>query len=136
MQPGGWWALSQGTIIAAGLAAAVLLALLLLWRWLRPPSSPEERERKRRLAVNGAGRISDGNIVDYRDGVLCYSYSIAGVDYTASQDVSSLGELLPGDPSAVIGPASVKFLPRNPANSIVVCEHWSGLRARPRPQGA
>ena len=27
------------------------------------------------------------------------------------------------------GPATVKYSPRNPANSIVICEEWSGLRA-------
>jgi hypothetical protein len=28
---------------------------------------------------------------------------------------------------ALLGPALVKFDPRNPANSIVICEEWSGL---------
>lgn len=126
---------SQATAIAAG-AAAVLLAPFLLWRWLRSPASPGERERQRRLAVNGRGRITDGIILDYCDEALYYSYSIAGLNYTASQDVSNLGELLPRDPSALIGPGSVKYLPPNPANSIVVCEHWSGLHARPRPPDA
>jgi len=40
----------------------------------------------------------------------------------------SLQALLPSNPMSVIGPAQVKFDPRNPANSIVLCEEWSGLR--------
>jgi hypothetical protein len=28
----------------------------------------------------------------------------------------------------LIGPASLKYAPRNPANSILICERWSGLR--------
>jgi len=125
--------LSQGAALAAGAAGGALLIFLAVWLVVRSRSSPAERERRRRLAVNATGRICDGNVVDYRDGALYYSYSIAGAEYTASQDVSNLGELLPADPTSVIGPGSVKYLARNPANSIVVCEHWSGLRAARRP---
>ena len=127
--------LNPGAAITVGAAVAVLLALVVVWLVLRARSSPAERERQRRLAVDGKGRICDANIVDYRDGALYYSYLIAGAEYTASQDVSHLGELLPADPATAIGPGSVKYLPRNPANSIVVCEEWSGLRARPRNAG-
>lgn len=127
--------LSGGAAIALG-AAAVVVGAIVVWLWLRSRASPAERERKRRLAVNTTGRVSDANVVDYRDGALHYSYLIGGVEYTASQDVSGLPELLPPDPTTLIGPGSVKYVPKNPANSIVVCEHWSGLRVRPRAQGA
>ena len=40
-----------------------------------------------------------------------------------------LQEYLPHDYSEV-GPVSVKYDPRNPANSILVAEQWSGLRVR------
>ena len=69
--------------------------------------------------------------MDVRDNALYYRYSIAGVEYAASQDISGLRELLPPDPSVLIGPATLKYLPANPANSIVICEEWSGLRSRP-----
>jgi len=38
--------------------------------------------------------------------------------------------LLPADRMSMVGPASVKYDPRNPANSIVLCEQWSGLRGK------
>jgi hypothetical protein len=49
------------------------------------------------------------------------------VEYTASQDVAQLQELLPAEFS-VSGPVSVRYDARNPANSIVIAERWSGLR--------
>lgn len=67
------------------------------------------------------------------DGVnIIYTYRVAGVGYTVSQDVSALESLLPLDRMTLVGPAAVKFLPRNPANSIVLSEHWSGVRRRVR----
>jgi len=50
------------------------------------------------------------------------------VEYTASQDVSALRELLPDDPSVVNGVVFVKYDSRNPANSMILSEDWSGLR--------
>ena len=117
--------------VAAGLASGLAVRKLLRLR-----STPAERERKRRLAVNSKGRLCDTTIVEVRDNTLYYSYLIAGVNYMASQDLSSLRELLPADLGTLIGPASLKYLPRNPANSIVVCEKWSGVRTRPRAPGA
>jgi hypothetical protein len=62
------------------------------------------------------------------ENLLYYAYSIRGVQYTASQDVSTLRELLPEDLSRVIGPSGMKYATNNPANSILLCEEWSGLR--------
>ncbi len=62
------------------------------------------------------------------DSALYYSYSIGGVQYEASQDVTALRHLLPPEPERLIGLASLKYAPRNPANSILICERWSGLR--------
>ena len=73
--------------------------------------------------------MGDAELVEVRDNLLFYSYGVRGVEYTASQDVTMLQEFLPQDYSAV-GPVSVKYDPRNPANSIVVAERWSGLRVR------
>lgn len=116
--------------VAAGLASGLAVRKLLRLR-----STPAERERKRRLAVNSKGRLCDTTIVEVRDSTLYYSYVIARVNYMASQDLS-LRDLLPADLGTLIGPASLKYLPRNPANSIVVCENWSGVRTRVRAPGA
>jgi hypothetical protein len=52
------------------------------------------------------------------------------VAYSTGQDISELRELLPADPERLIGPVTLKYSPKNPANSIVLCERWSGLRVR------
>jgi len=136
VQAASFLGLSRGALLAGAITACLLLAGLVTWVVWRSRSSPAERERKRRLAVHSLGRMCDGNIVDYHDGALHYSYIVGGIEYTASQEVVQLGEILPTDPTTAIGPGSVKYLPRNPANSIVVCEHWSGLRARPGSPGS
>ena len=110
------------------LTAALVAGGFLLWTFFRPQVTPEERERLRRLRVNGSGKLGDGEIVDFEGAAIVYSYTVGGVGYTAAQDVMSLQALLPSNPMSVIGPALVKFDPRNPANSIVLCEEWSGLR--------
>jgi len=97
---------------------------------MRPRVAPEELERRRRLTINGKGKLGDGEIIDFEGASIVYSYSVAGVGYTAAQDVMTLEALLPEDQMSMIGPALVKFDPRNPANSIVLCEDWSGLRRR------
>ena len=91
-------------------------------------STPEKKERKRRLAVNINGRLGDALISEASDTTLYYSYSIHGVRYTTSQDVSTLKEFLPAEPGRLVGVANLKYTVRNPANSILVCEEWSGLR--------
>ena len=109
-------------------AAGVVAGGFLLWRFLRPRVTSEERERLRRLTVNGKGKLGDGEIVDFEGAAIVYSYRVGGVGYTAAQDVMALEALLPSNHMSMIGPALVKFDPRNPANSIVLCEEWSGLR--------
>jgi hypothetical protein len=116
--------------ISAGAAVAVGLTMTAM-RVFRKGASAEELERQRRLLVNQRGRIGDGLVSDIRDGVIYFSYSIHGVDYQATQSVASLGDVIPEEPQRIIGPVMLKYLPRNPANSIVVCEKWSGLRKTP-----
>jgi hypothetical protein len=58
--------------------------------------------------------------------IIEYSYHWRGVRYEASQDISDLAY----DEAAVsdyTGPATVKFLPSRPANSIVMAERWTGI---------
>ena len=56
-----------------------------------------------------------------------YSYSIAGVTYETAQDVTGLEERLCLERLAAGQPASVKYDPANPSNSILVADDWSGL---------
>ncbi|HUA59704.1 MAG TPA: hypothetical protein VML19_13175 [Verrucomicrobiae bacterium] len=130
-----WWHLLASNP-AAPAAATVLLAFVLattivfLYRfWRRSRVTPEERERRRCNRLVEAGKMGDAQLVEISDNLLMYSYLVRGVEYTASQDISHLRERLPQDFSA-LGAVSVKYDPRNPANSIVVAEHWSGLRER------
>jgi hypothetical protein len=123
--------MNKKRFVMAGLAGA----LTGMAAWLIPSrkTTPEERERRRRLSVNAHGRTGNAMIADFHGDVVCYTYSIAGVEYTAFQDVTALAGFLPDDPGTLIDtPATLKYLGRNPANSIVVCEEWSGLRAQPR----
>jgi hypothetical protein len=113
--------------IAAG-AAVVLVAALLLRAWLRRMPTADELERRRRLGLNKIGKMVDAMIIDVGETAIQYSYYVRGVEYTATQDISALEQRLPPDRLSVAGPAAVKYDPRNPANSIVLCEEWSGLR--------
>jgi len=119
-------------IILLGLVAILLMALG-VFVFLGARQTASQRERRRRLTVNRTGRMGDATISDVRDYVLYYSYLVRGVAYTTSQDASDLKELLPPDTSALIGPAGLKYAPGNPANSILICEEWSGLRPGSSP---
>jgi hypothetical protein len=110
---------------------AVLLMAAGAWLFVNSRQTPAQRERKRRLSVSRSGRMGDAMIIDVRDYVLYYTYQVRGVAYTTSQDVSEFHSRLPADTSALIGPAGLKYSPGNPANSIVICEEWSGLRPAP-----
>ena len=100
---------------------------------LRVKGTPEKRERKRRLRVHREGRLGDALITESSEDTLYYTYSVRGVQYTASQDISTLRYRLPADPERLIGHVSLKYATNNPANSILICEEWSGLRAHGQP---
>jgi hypothetical protein len=90
--------------------------------------NPKDKEKRRRLQVNQQGRLGDATITEVHESTIFYEYSVRGVLYTASQDVAKLREQIPTDLERLIGPVSLKYSPRNPANSIILCEEWSGLR--------
>jgi len=116
---------AQVALLAVVVAGAVAGAFVLAFRRRR---DPQERERLRRLGVNQRGRLADGYILEATSDTIFYSYSVRGVTYTASQDVSLIRHLIPGQADRLIGPVTLKYLATNPANSIIVCEEWSGLR--------
>jgi hypothetical protein len=111
-------------------AVLIILAALGIWQYGRTRPAPDEIERRRRLAVNRTGKLGVGEIVDMEGSMILYSYVVAGVHYSNSQDVSSLEALLPMDRMQILGHVGIKFNPRIPANSIVICEEWSGIGRR------
>ena len=125
--------MSPGTklvILGAMGAGALGFGVRLALRITR--SNPEKRERKRRLELHKRGRLGDALITEASESMLFYTYSVRGVQYEASQDVSTLRHLLPPEPERLIGPASLKYSTRNPASSMLICEEWSGLRVPSR----
>jgi hypothetical protein len=118
--------------VLAALAVSAVFAGIAIFLIFRKRVTPEERERRRRLTVNYHRRGIEGFITEAASEISHFQSELRSVTYVASQDVSALHEYLPPDPSRLIGPVSVRFEPRNPANSIVVCEEWSGLPAIPQ----
>jgi hypothetical protein len=112
-------------LVAAGLALLIAVGVYL---WRRSRVSPDEIERRRRQLLLATGKMGDANLLDFHDHVLVYSYDVRGVEYTATQDVSRLTEYLPESLELMAGPVIVRYDARNPANSIVLSEEWSGLR--------
>jgi hypothetical protein len=121
------WALQSVALTAAGVAVA-LAAALGYRAWRRSRVTPEERERRRRTALVGHGKLTDATLVEISEDILFYSYVVRGVEYTASQDISGLKTHMPSDLGLGAGSVSVKFDAKIPANSIVIAEDWSGLR--------
>jgi hypothetical protein len=124
---------SMSPTMAWQVAGLMLLAIVLIaagvWIGYNKRNSPERREQRRRLFVNREGRLGDATIIDVIDDMLIYHYEISGVSYTGGQDVSVLRQFLPGGGiDRLIGQVAIKYTQRNPANSIVLCEVWSGLR--------
>ncbi len=121
--------LSGLALTVAGIAAATSRSMT------RKRLSAEEVERERRNLLASTGRIVDGSITETQwigdapgpvPSTLIYRYRAAGVTYECAQDVSPLSERVRD--VRIDLPVQVRFDPRNPGNSIVVAEGWSGLR--------
>jgi hypothetical protein len=115
------------TLVLIGVLV-ILIAIIGYRSWKASQITPVERERRRRATLVTFGKIVDATLVELRGEMLFYSYDVRGVEYTACQDIGALKDLLPAE-LVVASPVSVKYDPRNPANSIVLAEEWSGLRA-------
>jgi len=114
--------------IQLGAAAVVILLSVTVFMLRRKKLTGEEIERRRRANVYRHGRLVDGLITDIDGDTIHFAYSVNGAEYRATQNVSSLRDKLPLEPHRSIGPATLRYVVRNPANSIVMCEEWSGLR--------
>jgi hypothetical protein len=117
----------QIEITLLSVLAAALVALA-VWIAVKRHTTPEKREKRRRMRLHKTGRLGDALVDEVGDNLLYYSYSLRGVQYTASQDVTALRERLPEDLSRLIGTSGMKYDSNNPGNSILLCEEWSGLR--------
>jgi hypothetical protein len=123
--------------IAVWLAAIASISAFAAWLMMRKRPTPEELEKARRAFLVESGRIVDGMLLDSyqvpaEDGrpltMLLFSYSIGGVNYECSQDVTLLNAHVDAAKVRAGFPCSVRYQPGNPQNSIVVAEGWSGLR--------
>jgi hypothetical protein len=137
-------------VVAAAIAAVSMVA----YAFFRPAIDTAAAEKKRRLHLNQIGRIAEGQIVELvehppeprevRKGVfgtgaqpladnrphhlVSYSYAISGVTYHTAQDITGLEGQIRFERLVAGQPASVKYDPSNPSDSILVADDWSGLR--------
>ncbi len=134
----GWQALrSPRTLALMGVGAATV-ASFVWYNMTRVEPSAEELERERRDFLAASGRLIDGTITeahwrtdtaDPTPATIVYRYRIAGVTYECAQDVFHLPQLVRH--LRIDLPVQVRFDQRNPGDSIVVAEGWSGLRLDP-----
>ena len=110
--------------------AAIGLLVWLVTRHIRRARSPEERERRRRIRLHVSGRLTEVTVYQADPATLQYGYQIAGVAYDTTQDITMLTSFLPRPAEQLVGTAVAKYDPKNPANSIVMCEHWLGFKER------
>jgi hypothetical protein len=127
---------SFGMVAAVGVCLGGAAAYALL----RRRQSPDELERQRRDLLVQQGRIIDATVIDISDltaeesgrpngmQLILYKYEAAGVVYECSQDVTLLRHLVNIYDCRLGFPASVRYDPHNPGNSLIVAETWSGLR--------
>ena len=116
-------------LLAAASAGLLALGVVILYRVRR---DPREREKRRRLHVTRRGRLCEAFITEASSEIIHFKYSIGGVDYTASQEVGELRHLLPPRPESLIGFVYLRYIANNPANSVLLSEEWSGLKAMAR----
>ena len=133
--------------------AAVAGGALIAYAFFRPAVDPEAAERKRRLHLNQIGRIAEGQVVELAEHeaeppvtrgifgskaqplavararqLVSYSYAISGVTYHTAQDITGLESQVRLERLVAGQPASIKYDPSNPVDSILVADDWSGLR--------
>ena len=139
----------------AAVAGAVLAGFAMIaYAFFRPAVDPEEAERRRRLHLNQIGRIAEGQVVELAEHaaeppaaprgifgskpqalgfnrtrqLVSYSYAISGVTYHTAQDITGLESQVRLERLVAGQPASIKYDPSNPVDSILVADDWSGLR--------
>lgn len=141
-------------VVLAMAGAAIAAILMIAYAFFRPAEEPEDVERRRRLHLNQIGRIAEGQVVELAEHppeprenprrlfgprarplaglgprhLVTYSYAISGVTYHTAQDITGLEGQIRFERLVAGQPASVKYDPSNPSDSILVADDWSGLR--------
>jgi hypothetical protein len=146
--------LADWKLVLAMAGAAIAAIAMIVYAFFRPAEQPEEMERRRRLHLNQIGRIAEGQVVELAEHppearvaskkffgskarplsdtgprhLVTYSYAISGVTYHTAQDITGLEGQIRFERLVAGQPASVKYDPSNPSDSILVADDWSGLR--------
>jgi hypothetical protein len=146
--------LADWKLTLALVGAAIAAIAMIAYAFIRPAVDTEEDERKRRLHLNQIGRIAEGQVVELVEHppeplnprkklfgsrarpltpplprqLVSYSYAISGVTYQTAQDITGLEGQIRFDRLVAGQPASIKYDPSNPSDSILVADDWSGLR--------
>jgi len=150
-----WPLPAQAGMLLAAAVVMLVAGGIVVWRGLRP-RDPQEVERRRRAYLNQIGRVIEARILEITEApgsapsartgrvfhsrrshpariasgarkLVMYSYTISGVSYETAQDVTELEERACLDRVMAGQPASVKYDPANPSNSILIADDWSGL---------
>jgi hypothetical protein len=114
----------------AAAGALILIAAAVVYLYMRKRPTLAELERRRREWIGKTGKMGDALVTDFEDGHIIYRYHVRGIEYAATQDISGLSGDATVDASDIVGSVGVKYDPRNPANSIVVSEVWTGARRK------
>lgn len=130
------WMLRHIPVLIAASAVPVATGLAVWWTIAHRKTAEElERERRQHLVLHG--RIIDGTVLDWTEqpdtgnlSTLHYRYDIGGATYQCAQELTSLKDMAKVDASCLGMPVSVRYDPKNPTNSIIVAETWSGIHSQ------
>ena len=84
------------------------------------------------LAVGTRGGLSEAQLASWLFGVFFVNGIVTILFCALYRQPLAFFWTIPG--TVLVGPVTLKYSTRNPANSIIICEEWSGLRQRREPR--
>lgn len=90
-----------------------------------PANIPAPANRAKRAASDLRPAGESGS--DGARSMVLYTYSISGVTYEAGQDITGFEQRACLKRVIAGQPASVKYDPANPGNSMLIADDWSGI---------